>query len=143
MKTELPDVNVLVALHFEDHIHHRHAAAWFADTARFATTALTETGFVRVSMNPAIAAVPFTAGEALEALRRLRAIDRAEYWADDTSLASSSLASRILTGHRQVADLHLLSLAASRSGRLVTFDATIAAALSAAERRLVLTLGAG
>jgi toxin-antitoxin system PIN domain toxin len=142
MTTDLPDVNVLVALHFEDHVHHDAALAWFGDGGRFATTAITEIGFVRVAMNPVVIAEPFTAGEAIDALRRLRGLDRAEFWVDDTSLAAFPLATRILAGHRQVTDVHLLGLAASRGGRLVTFDGKGAGPLRPSERRLVHVLPA-
>jgi len=140
MKTDLPDVNVLVALHFEDHVHHAQALAWFQEGGRFATTAMTESGFVRVSMNPMVAAEPFTPAEALEALRRLRAHSRAVFWADDTSLAQSDLTARVLVGHKQVTDLQLLNLVGSRGGRLVTFDEKILAPLKTGERALVRVL---
>ena len=134
---ELPDVNVLVALHFEDHQHHAAATDWLRRCRQFATTPLTETGFVRVSMNPVITDVCFSGQEALEALRRLRGHPRAVFWPDDASLIESSVASRILSGHRQVPDLHLLQLAASRGGVLTTFDAKVIAPLTASEARKV------
>ncbi|ACZ29165.1 PIN domain protein family protein [Xylanimonas cellulosilytica DSM 15894] len=135
MRTDLPDVNVLIALHFEDHVHHVPAMSWLRKGGQFATTALTEAGFVRVSMNPAIVGEPFSGVEALEALRRLRGHTRATFWADDTSLATSPFADRVLSGHKQTTDLHLLNLAASRDGVLVTFDSKLGAPLRQAERR--------
>ena len=140
MRIDLPDVNVLIALHFEDHVHHTEALAWFQEGCQFATTAITEAGFVRVAMNPRVAAVPFSAAEALEALRRLRGHSRSVFWADDTSLAQSDLTARVLVGHKQVNDLQLLNLAGSRRGRLVTFDAKIQAPLRTSERQLVRVL---
>ena len=140
MKIDLPDVNVLVALHFEDHVHHNEAMAWFQEGTLFATTAMTEAGFVRVSMNPGVVREPFTPAEALEALRRLRNHTRSVFWADDTSLAQSALAARVLTGYKQVTDLQLLNLVGSRQGQLVTFDAKIQAPLRPGERRLVRVL---
>ena len=142
MRIDLPDVNVLIALHFEDHIHHGEALTWFQEGNRFATTALTEAGFVRVSMNPAVTAEPFSPAEALEALRRLRNHSRSVFWADDTSLAQSDLTARVLIGYQQVTDLQLLNLAASRQGQLVTFDAKIQAPLRASERNFVRVLPA-
>ena len=45
------------------------------------------------------------------------------FWSDDISLATDELVSRQrLVGYRQVTDVHLLSLAVHRGGRLVTFD---------------------
>jgi toxin-antitoxin system PIN domain toxin len=140
MKIDLPDVNVLIALHFEDHVHHAEALTWFQEGSQFATTALTEVGFVRVSMSPVAIAEPFSPSEALEALRRLRAHSRSVFWADDTSLAHSDIVARVLAGHKQVADLQLLNLVESRRGQLVTFDAKIQAPLRTSERHLVRVL---
>jgi predicted nucleic acid-binding protein len=51
---ELPDVNVLVALLHSGHVHHGAAQRWFASAARFATTPITESGLLRVALNPAV-----------------------------------------------------------------------------------------
>jgi predicted nucleic acid-binding protein len=46
-----------------------------------------------------------------------------EFWSDDVSIVSSKYVAREkLVGHGQVTDAHLLALALSRGGRLVTFD---------------------
>ena len=50
----LLDVNVLIALAWDDHVHHDRAHAWFRRLANesFATCNVTQSGFVRVSLNP-------------------------------------------------------------------------------------------
>lgn len=120
--TDLPDVNVLVALAWPNHVHHAPARAWLAAAAErgWATTPLTETGFVRVSANPRAVPHAATPQTALDVLARLCAVGRHEFWPDDHRL----LAERIpgLATYRQVSDAHLLGLAGRRGGRLVTFD---------------------
>ena len=122
---DLPDVNVLVALLQPDHVHHQNAKQWFANVARFATTPITEAGLLRVSLNPSVMGANIRATDALASLRSIRADPRAEFLADDTSLAQATINLVGLAGHRQVTDLHLVNLAAAHSARLVTFDTKI------------------
>ena len=51
----LLDVNVLIALHDQQHVHHRLAAHWFAQHAAqgWASCPLTQNGAVRVMSQPA------------------------------------------------------------------------------------------
>jgi len=132
----LLDVNVLVALAWPNHIHHARAQAWFGrvrDTG-WATCPLTESSFVRVSSNTR--AIPDARGpsEAIDLLRRIRAVPGHEFWIDDVSPVDSvaspggATASAViapfdrLVGFRQVTDAHLLTLAIRRGGQLATFD---------------------
>lgn len=52
----LLDVNALVALAWDSHIHHARIREWFTANATlgWATCPLTEAGFVRVSTNPKV-----------------------------------------------------------------------------------------
>lgn len=52
MTTELPDVNVLVALLQPSHVGHEMAMQWFESVESYATTPVTELGFVRLALNP-------------------------------------------------------------------------------------------
>lgn len=61
-----------------------------------------------------------TPDEAITLLRRFRLLPGHEFWTDDFSIAG--VAPGRLPGHRQVTDLHLLSLAISRGGKLASFD---------------------
>lgn len=121
----LLDVNFLVALAWPNHIQHARAASWFAaESARgWATTPITECGFVRVSTNRAALATATTAATAIDLLRRLTVLDGHEFWPDDVRFVTQPEAARRLRGHRQVTDSHLVTLARGRGGRLVTFDA--------------------
>ena len=139
--TELPDVNVLIALHVPGHVHHAVASDWLTQVDSFATCPMTEAGLVRLLLNPAIAGLAVAPDDALATLRDLRAHPKASFWPDGTSLATSPFAARVLKGRHQVTDLHLLGLATSRGGRLVTLDAKLAAALRTSERRSLRVLG--
>ena len=52
--TDLLDVNLLISLAWPNHVHHASALAWFGarDGQPWATSPVTEAGFVRVSSNP-------------------------------------------------------------------------------------------
>lgn len=138
----LLDVNVLIALSWPQHVHHERAHAWFAAGARrnWATTPMTEAGFVRVSSSSALipAAVPVAA--AVAAIAEMRANPGYSYLADDSSLADPAIdISRMVTS-KQVTDIHLVNLAVLRGAVLATLDMAIPSYLSKAERRHVLVL---
>lgn len=130
--TLLLDVNVLVALAWPNHVHHRLARSWFEkDSARgWATCSITENGFVRVSSNPKVVDEARTPAEAVLMLRRLVKLEGHRFWEDDVSIAQadSSEVERI-RGYRQVMDAHLIRLARRHGGRLATFDRKIAGLL--------------
>jgi toxin-antitoxin system PIN domain toxin len=121
----LPDVNVLVALAWPNHVHHRQAQLWFAENHRsgWATCPLTESGFVRVSSNRRVLPDARRPAEAILLLRQLTALPGHSFWTDDISLARSQWidAERLLT-HGQVSDAHLVALALRRRGRIATLD---------------------
>lgn len=120
----LLDVNFLVALSWPNHTHHARAASWFAaeSTRGWATTPITECGFVRVSSNRHALPSATTPAVAIALLRRLTELAGHEFWADDARFVSEQDLAGRLRGHRQVTDAHLLTLARARRGRLVTFD---------------------
>jgi toxin-antitoxin system PIN domain toxin len=69
----LPDVNVLVALAWEQHVHHQTAHAWFGQSAAdgWATCLLTQTAFLRLSMNPHVVHAQIDFRTALDLLDQL------------------------------------------------------------------------
>lgn len=121
----LLDVNALVALAWDSHVHHTAIRTWFAaNGARgWATCPITESGFVRVSSNPKVLPSPIGLADAREVLALLRAADGHRFLVDDVSLTDDDVPS--IVGHRQVTDAHLLTLAARHGMRLVTFDAAL------------------
>lgn len=139
----LLDVNVLVALAWPNHIHHRAAASWFLPehSRGWATCPLTESGFVRVSSNRRVIPDARSPGEAIELLRRLRQQPGHSFWIDDIAISDcSEVDTTRLSGYRQVTDAHLVALAIRRGGRLVTFDQTVEALGAPSEVIETLTL---
>lgn len=131
----LPDVNVLVALAWPNHVHHLRAVTWFRDeSARgWATCPLTQAGFVRVSSNPRVIADARMPQDAIALLQRYVALPGHHFWPDDVALADSpAIARDRLIGCRQITDAQLLALAIVRGGRLVTFDRGIVELIPAA-----------
>jgi toxin-antitoxin system PIN domain toxin len=118
----LLDVNALVALAWDSHVHHARMRSWFTENsaAGWATCPLTESGFVRVSSNPRALPVAIGIYAARSVLSALRANDSHRFLTDDVSINDSDVPK--ITGHRQVTDAHLLTLARRRGVRLVTFD---------------------
>jgi toxin-antitoxin system PIN domain toxin len=140
MTTDLPDINILLALHSPDHLAHCEAVEWFDATETFATTPITEAGLLRLLLNPLAAGVVLRPAEALARLDALKASRGAVFWPDDVPVSSASPFTSAITGYRQITDLHLLALAASKGGRLVTLDAKIEAALRPGDRKHLRTI---
>jgi len=134
MTSDLPDVNVLVALHVNGHPHRHLAQAWFDQATSVATTPMTQAGLLRMLLNPTINAHPDPAS-ARQALSALLAAPGVVVWPDDTRDVGGTPFMYALTGHEQVTDLHLLALAASHGAQLVTLDARIDAALRPKDRK--------
>ena len=70
-----------------------------------------------------------TAATASQLLNTLRESPRVDFWPDSISYTEAAL--EHVTGHRQVTDAYLASLAASHQARLATLDVALATALSA------------
>ena len=124
MRPYLLDVNVLLALAWPNHIHHREAQIWFAANAAagFRTCPITQTGFVRISSNPAFTPQAVTPGEALALLDRMAQLPGHEFWPDDIPLRKAVENWPFLAGHRQVTDAYLVALASAHGGILATLD---------------------
>lgn len=121
----LPDVNVLVALAWPNHVHHRAARSWFAVNRDLGwrTCPITQIGFVRLSANPRVTAGTATAADAVEVLRNLVGRGTHDYLIDDVDLlASDGVLMARVQGYRQVTDAHLLAVARRHGAALVTFD---------------------
>ncbi len=121
----LLDVNALVALAWDSHVHHARMRAWFGENATrgWETCPLTESGFVRVSSNPVVLPSAIGVASAQGVLAALRATNGHRFLDDDVSLTDDDLPA--VHGHRQVTDAHLLTLARRRGVALVTFDAGV------------------
>jgi toxin-antitoxin system PIN domain toxin len=129
-KLLLLDVNVLLAVAWPNHQFHAAAKRRLEATAdRWATCALTELGFLRLSSNPA--AIP-TAKSPEEAASLLAAMT-----GDPLHVYFSSLPSPVarearavfekILGNKQVTDAYLLWLARHHHAVFVTFDTRLQA----------------
>lgn len=143
MTIKLLDVNVLVALAWPNHVHHDVAKRWFTDNKAqgWATTPVTELGFVRVSSNKRVIPSASTPGAALNVLRSLCTQRGHEFWPDNTRLIDPPFALDRLGAYRQVTDVHLAALAAARDACLVTLDKGVAEAIGGSWQETVELLG--
>ena len=123
----LLDVNVLIALHDQQHVHHPTATQWFRDHVAqgWASCPLTQNGAARVMSQPNYSQ-PAPLSALIAMLRRSFADPSHAFWPDDISLADATVFdNQRIHGHRQVTDVYLLGLAVAHGGRLVTLDARI------------------
>lgn len=120
---------MLVALAWPAHEHHAPAQRWFLDRGRerWATSPVTQLGFVRLLSNPAFSPDALTVAEAVELLASNLAQPAHQFWPDsiDVPRALKPLL-RGEAGYRQVTDAYLLSLAVRHKGRLASFDRGLA-----------------
>lgn len=123
----LLDINVLIALHDRDHIHHERAALWLeANIASgWASCPLTQNGCLRIMSQPAYSK-PLPLAALVAMLQGSTHTAFHLMWADDISvLDGTRFHHPHIHGPRQLTDLYLLALAVKNAGRLVTFDARI------------------
>ena len=134
----LLDLNVLLALAWPNHQFHQAATARMqASDVPWATCALTQLGFVRLSSNPA--AIP-TAKSPAEAALMLAAMtgDPLHFYIESlpSPIDKGGLVAfdRIL-GYKQITDAYPLGLARRRRATFLTFDARLKG-LTGAETKL-------
>ena len=125
----LLDVNVLVALLDEAHIHHAVAQNLIArPKLKIATCALTENGVLRVLNLPGYSSYGPAGFEAVRAqLAQLCEDTDHEFWPCNITLRDDSKVdwSRVM-GHNQITDVYLLALAVAHDGTLATLDHRVA-----------------
>ncbi len=137
----LLDVNVLLAIAWPNHQFHREALAALSSRKRWATCALTQLGFIRLSSNPLIVATARSPREVAGVLARMVA-DPLHTYLDTLPAPVSSVCQPIfndLLGHKQVTDAYLLRLAVTHNAVLVTFDRRLVSL--ATDSKHVLLLG--
>jgi toxin-antitoxin system PIN domain toxin len=137
----LLDVNVLLALAWPNHQFHSTAIAALSSRTRWATCALTQLGFIRLSSNPAAVATAKRPDQAAGLLARLVAdsfhiylnelpAPTAEHWLDIFGA---------LLGQRQVTEAYLLRLASAHNAAFVTFDRRLQSVAADKARVIVLS----
>ena len=122
----LLDVNVLIALFDQNHIHHEIAHDWFADNRHrgWATCPITESGFVRIISNPTTGRSE-RPGTIVRYLRGFCAGKGHRFWAASLSLRDHRVFDLSFATHRLLTDVYLLGLARVNGGTLATFDRAI------------------
>lgn len=123
MITFLLDINVLLALSDPLHLHHEGAHRWFARKGKksWATSPLTENGFVRIASHPQYPNRPGDARTVLAILRKFCSVTGHQFWVEDITIRNVLQADIILSSS-QITDAYLLGLAVHKGGRLATFD---------------------
>jgi uncharacterized protein len=127
VKVALLDTNVLVALVWPNHQFHAAAHRWFGAEARhgWATCALTQLGFVRLSSNPAFTPRAVRPSHAAALLADLVRHKQHRFWPSPEATRPKIFLQAL--GHEQVNDAYLVALAEKKKGRLVTFDTRVPA----------------
>lgn len=123
--TALLDVNVLVALAWPVHVHHRAATEWFTHNHErgWATTPLTESGFVRVSSNASVFPQGVTPSQATSLLHRLTEVSGHEFWPDTVRITRNiQTIMKHVPRSSLVTDAHLALLTRENKATLATFD---------------------
>ena len=123
----LLDVNVLIALLDEGHVHHGLAMIWLESEIShgWASCPLTQNGCIRIMSQPKYPA-SLAAAQVADRLAEAANSPEHEFWPADVNMLEDSAIdwTRVL-GHRQVTDVYLLALAVKHGGRFVTFDRRI------------------
>ena len=123
--TRLLDVNVLMALLWENHEHHVKARSWFKGVSTFATCPVVQLGFARVSSHPLLG-YGMTPEAAFGVLRQLLADPRHHFMPDDLSCADRVVRTDLMTGANQITDRYLVALARQHQLSLATLDEPLA-----------------
>ncbi len=125
----LLDTNALIALGHTSHVHHARAIAWFQSVQGKATAlctcAITELGFVRVTVQTSLQADVPAARKALASLKSSSSV-RIELLSDD--LGADQMPGFARTPSR-LTDGHLLELARKHGAQLATLDTGIPGAV--------------
>lgn len=123
------DINLLIAVGHTAHSHHRQAIEWIQavrDRAgRFCTCAVTELGFVRVSVQ---AGMQHDVGSAKKALAALKASSPVPFEMLPDALGADRLPAFARTPDR-LTDGHLVALAGENGAVVATFDKNIPGSL--------------
>ena len=123
----LLDVNVLIALHDREHVHHESAAQWLEANIEhgWASCPLTQNGCLRVMSQPGYSN-PLPLAVLSGMLQRSTGTTFHQMWSDDISILDAKRFNHSnIHSPKQLTDLYLLGLAVKHKGRLASFDQRI------------------
>jgi uncharacterized protein len=134
----LLDANALIALCWPQHEFHGDIQKWFRANARkgWATCALTQSAFIRVSMQPHALGHEAPLDEISTLLAEAtqhsghRSLSILRNFSDVRARCTGGL-----VGHRQITDAWLLASAIANEAKLLTFDRGMSALLATDEER--------
>ena len=134
----LLDINVLIALAWDDHEHHVRAHVWFGRLASesFATCNVTQSGFVRLSLNPKVVHCQIGMADVFEKLKSFTQHPNHSF-CEDGALQTELPQWQRVTGHTQVTDTNLLLIAHRHGRKFVTLDDGIESRLQGDEKTWV------
>ncbi|CAN7736426.1 PIN domain-containing protein [Pseudorhodoferax sp. LjRoot39] len=124
----LLDVNTLVALGWVEHEAHAAVVQRLDTAAAWATCAITQLGFVRISCTSGIFSRTLSPPQAHAALQALCADAEHAYLAEHPAVTACDFS--LLSGPRQTTDTYLLALAQHHGMRLLTLDKLLAQAFA-------------
>jgi hypothetical protein len=123
--TRLLDVNLLMALLWENHEHHTQARSWLKGIPAFATCPVVQLGFARVSSH-SLLGYGLTPELAFGVLRQFIPDPRHEFIPDDLSCTDRVMRTELMTGANQITDRYLVALARQHRLSLAAFDVPLA-----------------
>jgi predicted nucleic acid-binding protein len=122
---------MLIAIHHPGHEYYQRAQEWFAKQRKvgWATCPITESGFIRITQQPAFPSHFITIRQAAETLQDTIAQNSVAYhfWPETTSVCQLLAEAPNRMGHRQITDYYLLKFCELYGGRLATLDSRITA----------------
>lgn len=123
--TCLLDINLLMALLWENHEHHALARRWLKGVPAFATCPVSQLGFARVSSHPLLG-YGLTPELAFTVLRRFLADPRHRFVPDDLSCEDRVVRTDLVGGPNQITDRYLVALSRQHRCTLATLDEPLA-----------------
>ena len=125
----LLDVNLFMALLWENHEHHQIVRRWFRSVNGFVTCPVAQLGFARVSSHPLLG-YGMTPDQAFGVLRRFLADSRHRFLPDDLSSEDRVVRTDLMSGANQITDYYLVALARQHGLSLATLDEPLARAFA-------------
>lgn len=138
----LLDINVLIALLDEDHVHHVETRRWLEENIDhgWASCPLTQNGCIRIMSQPRYPNAVHVA-EIVARLQKAVSTQHHRFITDNVSLLNPDIIDHgRLLSPRQLTDIYLLALAVENECRFITFDRSIPTGAAKQARAASLTV---